>query len=218
MNLSATKTAWITQLLQKFTGTQTTDMTTETETASKITTSDKIAVKANGKVWLAGGKTHAPDDNDMVYLTPEELRSAQIFAWDSATYGVLKEQRSFFGGRLVRWSENNWCWIDGTKEERVFSRTLDLNYPELYKDAHREEVEVPEALAKAHGDLTWATEGNYPLRQAYDDPNRWNFDQAPGPFGRVYLPRRRVAKSLRSSAFDMEFSQHGMSRPNMEGQ
>jgi hypothetical protein len=163
------------------------DMTTTTE-PTPVKADGRIPVKANQKVWLAAGKTHVPDDDDLVYLTPEELANAQIFAMDASTYSVMKEQRSFFGGRLIRWHDGNWSWIDGTKETRVKSRTLKANYPDIATNSFESCVEVPVLLAAAWDDLKWVVDANYPKKTGFTDPNYWNNDYSPGPFGRSFLP------------------------------
>jgi hypothetical protein len=162
--------------------------TTEELKSQKHAPDGRIAVKANGKVWLAGGKTHTPDADDTVYLTVNELASVQVFAWDAKTYDVLQQQKTFFGGRLICWAPSNWSWIDGDKESRVLARTLDKNYPAFVQNSRDNEIEVPVALAKAHEDLKWVLDSNFPQRKAYEDPNRWNYNVEPGPFDRLYLP------------------------------
>ena len=160
------------------------DMTNTELTTVK--TDDRIPVRANQKVWLAGGKTHTPDSDDLVYLTPEELASAQIFAWDASTFSVMKEQQSFFGGRLIRWADDNWAWVDGTKEDKVVPRTLKKNYPNL--EITYDDIEVPTTLAKVHEDLKWVLDGNYPQKKSATDTTRWYDDREPDALGRVYLP------------------------------
>jgi len=182
----------ITALKHLFGNQQTTqtDMTTNTieSTPIKPETDGRISIRADGKVWHTNRGIHQPDINDEVHLLPDELASVRIFAWDASTFARMKEQQSFFGGRLIRWHEGNWTWIDGTQETHAKDRTLKASCPDFIEDHYSGLVEVPVYLAVGFNDLRWVVDGNYEKKPADLDPNFWNQDYSPGPFARAFLP------------------------------
>ena len=164
-------------------------MSTNKKANISMTTEDGlITLQANKQTYFIGGRAIEPDSQDQLHITLEELLSLRNFSLPSASYKLLKERPNFFGGRLIQWATDNWAWIDGEKELRVFARTLAVIYPNLERSSYPvDEIEVPVALAKGHVELAWVvTESGYPIRAA--EPTNYDYDFQPDQFSRRQLP------------------------------